>query len=65
VISVLAIEAQEQQADLHFVGQPFVAAAAFSQDAEKGSGRLNACPTHTCKLLIVCCGAGGFACHLW
>jgi hypothetical protein len=33
------------------------------QVAEKGPGRLNACPTKACKPLIVRGGAGGFACR--
>jgi len=33
------------------------------QVAEKGPGRLNACPTNACKPLIVRGGAGGFACR--
>jgi hypothetical protein len=38
--------------------------ASRRHDAEKGFGRLNACPTRAWKLLIVPGGAGGFACLL-
>jgi hypothetical protein len=36
----------------------------FRPDDEKGIGRLNACPTMVCKLLVCRGGAGGFACVL-